>query len=238
MYLSDVIEKALPSSADEVLKRILAEHVVPAWDDGRHRVGAWGRFDGHLTESLILFAAQPTFTGALVVAEEEAERSLFLQEGHVVGAASNVLFERLGRLLYQAEVVTHADSEQLVATEEKHGDEALLDWIPDAVLAWAVARRLDAVAAALPYIRRGHFVLVEGELDLRGLAALDRDPAKVGKKARRQYEAWRHGDDGDEGAKPADAPEPLPSPLERLASREEQVDDILRRIREADLDFR
>lgn len=239
-FLADVVEHALPQEADDVLIRILGGALAPAGDDGRHVLVASGRFGGHLTSNLLAWLAQPKFTGALIVAEEESERVVYAHAGTIIGAASNVLFERLGRILYQAEVVTHDDSEQLVGIEENEGDAALLDWVPEDVLAWAVARRVHAVAAALPYIRRGHFVLVSGTASLDELPPLGMDPQAIAAEAERLYEAWRHGaaSESEDAARPADAPAPLPSPLTQQRSREEEVDDILRRIRDADLGFK
>ena len=240
MFLSDVIDKALSRAVDEVVARILGASVVPAWGDGRHKIASWGRFGGHLTAPLLTLACHEKASGALVVTEEEAERVLLVAPGAIVGSASNVLFERLGRILYQAEVLTHEDSERLIAIEEKEGDVALLDWLPADVLAWVNARRVEAVAAALPYIRKGHFVLIDGALDLRGLPSLDLAPGGVAREACRLYDAWRHGtnEEGREAPRRADTPAPIPGPLQPRRTRDEEVDDILRRIREADLGFK
>jgi len=240
VLLSDVIDKALPGAAEEVIARILGPAIVPPSAGGHHEILAWGRFGGHLTEALLAFASAGKAGGALVVTEEEAERVLLVGPGVVLGSASNVLFERLGRILYQAKVVTHEDAEHLIAAEEQAGDAALLDWLPLDVLAWAIARRAEDVAAALPYVRKGHFVLVAGDVDLRGLPPLDLEPLGVAHEARRLYDTWRHGGSEDQGEPPrrADTPTPLPGPLAPLRTREEEVDDILRRIRDADLGFR
>ncbi len=238
MFLSDAFDHALPPDVDQVLVRILGDTLPPDGDGGRHRVGACGRFAGHLTGDLLGLVAHPKSSGALVVAEEESERVLYVQEGLVVGAASNVLFERLGRVLYQAGVVTHADADSLIGVEEGHGDASLAEWLPEDVLTWGARRRAEAVAAALPYIRRGHFVLVEGKPALEGLATVLLDPRTLATEAMRIYDAWRHGSAEEEQAPPVDAPEPLPGPLEPRTTREEEVEDIFRRIREADLGFK
>ena len=57
--------------------------------------------------ALLALAGHPRTEAALVVVDEDAERALFFRQGEVVGATSNVLFERLGRVLYKSEVVTH-----------------------------------------------------------------------------------------------------------------------------------
>jgi hypothetical protein len=240
VFLSDVIDKALPRAVDDVVARILGATVVAARAGGHHGIASWGRFGGHLTEPLLVLACHEKASGALIVTEEEAERVLLVAPGRIVGSASNVLFERLGRILYQAEVLTHEDSERLIAIEEQEGDVALLDWLPADVLAWASARRVEAVAAALPYIRKGHFVLIDGEVDLRGFPGLDLAPGGIGREASRLYDAWRHGtnDGGSEPVRRADTPAPIPGPLRPRRTRDEEVDDILRRIREADLGFK
>ena len=93
---------------------------------------------------------------------------------------------------------------------------------------------------ALPYIRRGHFALVDGTATIDDLPPLALDPLEVAAEAERLYEAWRHGtaSDAEDAARPAGAPAPLSSPLQPRRSREEEVDDILRRIRDADLGFK
>lgn len=237
VHLSEVLERSLPMEVDEVLARIVGERVAQPQRDGRYDVVASGRFGGHVTEEMLALAAHPRSEGALVIAEEEAERVVFFREGVVIGTHSNVLFERLGRVLYQAEVVNHDDSDTLIEVEEVIGDAALLDWLPDDVLLWAVQRRAQSIAAALPYLRHGHFALLRGEVRLFGLPELALDPREIGAAARAQYDAWRSGDAEEDEGRPADAPDPLTELLGPERNKKEEMDDLFRRIREAKLGF-
>jgi len=239
VHLSEVLERSLPLEVDEVLARILGESVARSEEDGRYHIAASGRFGGHLTEDLLALAANPKAEGALVIAEEETERLIYVRDGVVIGMHSNVLFERLGRVLYLAEVVNHDDADTLIEVEEVIGDAALLDWLPEDVLLWAVGHRAESVAAALPYLRHGHFLLVEGAVRLHGLPELSLDAREIGAAARRIYDAWRSGDADPSQAegRPAGAPEPLSALLGPQPSKKEEMDDLFRRIREANLGF-
>jgi hypothetical protein len=238
VFLSEVLQRSLPLEVDEVLVRILGETVARGVEDGRLDMRAWGRFGGHLTEDLIGLAANAKTEGALVVAEEESERVLYVRDGEIIGSHSNVLFERLGRVLYQAEVLSHEDADTLIEVEEVIGDAALLDWLPGDVLTWAARRRTESVAAALPYLRHGHFVLVEGTVTLHGMPELALDPQEAGLEARLLYDAWRSGEGEEEAAaRPADAPAPLKELRGPPRTKEEELDDLFRRIRDAKLGF-
>ena len=55
---------------------------------------------------LFMFVAHVAWRGEFIVQEESSTRSIFFDEGHVVGARSNVVKERLGEVLYRYGVLT------------------------------------------------------------------------------------------------------------------------------------
>ena len=231
--LSDLYARLVPDEMDALLARILGGSFPLRDQGGAHRFLAVGRFRGHLTESLLAFAGHPKSATALVVVDEDAERALFFSGGQIVGATSNVLFERLGRVLYKSAVVTHEDAETLVHVEDDHGAPGVVGWVPDEVLRWAVERRVREVVAALPYVSRGHFCVVQGEAPLLGLPPTAFDPGDLAAEARLLYEAWRQGtsEQAETAGHAPDAPAPLTGPLQPPLTRAEDVQDILRRVR-------
>ena len=242
--VTDILTRLVPDEVDALLSRILGGAFRRRGDGGRFRIQAIGAFRGYLTESLVALAAHPRLEVALVVLDEESERVLHFHEGKIVAATSNVLFERIGRLLYENGVVTHDDANTLVRQEEREGVTGVIGWIPDDVLRWAIERRAGEIVAALAYVTRGAFLLVEGDAPLQGIPATAHDPVALAARARRLYDAWRQGTDsgneGDEGVPDAasateTAPAPLQGPLQPPRSREEEIQDILRRVREADI---
>lgn len=235
--LSEVYDDVLTPKVNDVLVRILGKTVTPAGKGGWHRVAAWGTFDGHQTEAMLRLAGHPKGCGALVIADDDAERALYLDHGLIVGSSSSVLFELLGRVLYQSEVVTHEDADALIEVEESGGAAALGDWLPEDVLSWAVRTRVATVTAALPYIRKGQFAWVQGEIDLLGLPTTHLEPAAVVAEARQRYEAWRAGEQAD-AARDPDTPSALAGPLQPKSTEALDPEEIYRRIRETDLGFR
>jgi hypothetical protein len=55
---------------------------------------------------LFSFVAQACWRGEFVVQEQASTRSIFFEDGHVAGAQSNVVKERLGEVLYRSGVLT------------------------------------------------------------------------------------------------------------------------------------
>ena len=235
--LSDVIDDVLTPRVNDVLVRILGKSVTPAGKGGWHRIAACGSFDGHQTEALLQLAGHPRGCGALVIADDDAERVLYLDHGLIVGSGSSVLFELLGRVLYQSEVITHDDADALIEVEESRGAAALGDWLPEDVLGWAARTRVATVMAALPYIRKGQFAWVQGEIDLQGLPTTHLEPAAVVAEARTRYEAWRAGEPAAAVRDP-DTPTALEGPLQPMSTEAMDPEEIYRRIRETDLGFR
>jgi hypothetical protein len=68
---------------------------------------------------LFSFVAQTGWRGEFMVQEQTSTRSIFFEDGHVAGAQSNVVKERLGEVLYRSGVLTR---EQVDACSEASSD--------------------------------------------------------------------------------------------------------------------
>lgn len=190
--LSSILDRFLPDRLEELLEPILGYRMPRCAARGRYSILGCGRFHGALTADLLAFAHNHRLDAALVLVEEDVERVLYFAKGLLVGASSNVLFERLGRLLYSAEVVDHDLGKTLVEVEEFQGVVALTEWIREEALAWALERRVWEVGAALYFMNHGHYVLVEGAPDLDDLPALAIEPMVVAVEGLRAYDEWRN----------------------------------------------
>lgn len=87
------------------------------------------RAPGAVCDTISLIA-QSNWHGELVVVDESGNRSLYFDQGHLVGAATTVESERLGEVLYRFGVVTRTQVEETVkaaATSKKRFGEAALE---------------------------------------------------------------------------------------------------------------
>jgi len=106
--------RLLPSPNHVVLMRYTGE-------DGRRDAadGAIVRLAGEITRpgemvEILGMVAQTGWRGELCVFEGEEQRSLFFDQGSVVGVTTTAENERLGRILYRFGAITKADYERLV----------------------------------------------------------------------------------------------------------------------------
>lgn len=235
-FLRGAIEARLQTEIAEPMRRLLGDTLKPTEAGETYAVAACGRFSGSRMVDLLAHAQYRKLSGALVVTDGDAERVIFLANGAVTGAASSVLFERLGRLLYNAEVVTHEDSNTLVDAEEQHGAGALLLWLSGDQLDWAIERRVWELGGALALVKRGHFVFVEGEPNLDGprMAIEPKALAREGERAREQLRSGTMNEGDSQPTVMRDPPAAAKRPLRPLDLSKETINEILERIREAD----
>jgi len=191
--LAQILESELPQGLQSILARVLGGTMPPGAAGPAYGVLAAGRFRGAITADLLAFAGNNKLDAALVLVDEDTERVLYFERGRLVGATSNVLFERIGRLLYRIKEVDHTTSDALIDAEEKHGAAALGRWIPRSILAWASEKRVWEIVAALYLVPRGHFVLVQGKPALGDVLTTALDPMHVALEGLRQHDQWRHG---------------------------------------------
>ncbi len=234
-FLHTIVEQRIPQEAGETLSRLLGS-TMPS-EDGQYAIAAAGRFNGSRTGDLLAYASKINLSGALVIVESDAERVLYFHEGNLIGAASTVLFEHLGRLLYKAGVVSHEASSTLVDAEEALGGHAMLMWLSTRHLLWAVERRIWEVAAAVHLIKRGHFVFIQGTPDLN-CPIVSLDPEAVAAEGARLHDELLEGTgETDEVYHPPSMPPPPPRierELRPIDVSQETLREILKRISEAD----
>lgn len=235
-FLHTIIEERIADESAEFLERLLRSTMPRVAEGDRYAIQAAGRFHGSNTLDLLAHAQKKQLTGALIMVERDDERVLYFRDGTLIGAASSVLFESLGRLLYQADIVTHSASSTLVDAEEHQGAHSLLLWISTEHLHWAVERRVWEVAAAVHLIKKGHFLFIEGEPDL-DCPLLELDAAEVAKEGMKRHEALKSGTGDEEGYHPPSMgglPPKIDRELNAIDIGEDTLKEILKRIREAE----
>lgn len=188
-----LFERLLPETLAPLLGSVLGDRLVPAGTDGfLHRVVASGRFSGPQTADLLAFARSQKLDGALVVAEADVDRALLFKGGNVVATLSNVLFERLGRILHREGVISREDMEEVEAAEEEYGVEAAFEMLPPEPARWGLERRIWDVTTALYFTRNAHFVIVEGQPNLGLLPEFGVPPMQLAMEGMRCYDEWRN----------------------------------------------
>ncbi|MDJ0522541.1 MAG: DUF4388 domain-containing protein [Planctomycetota bacterium] len=219
--IAHLLEFRIPYRLDESLQNALGVSMPRTGMAGRYGIVASGRFRGALTADLMAFTCNNQLDAALVIADEDTERVLYFEHGHLVGAMSTVLFERLARILYNSGAVDREAYEGLIEIEEEQGPSALLDWVPAPALTRAAQQRVWEVVAGLYVVNQGHFILVEGSPQLDQPFRASLDPMQVALEGLRRHDQWRNGPRDD--AEDASAQGPLP--------RVELIRDINKRLR-------
>jgi hypothetical protein len=201
-----LFERLLPEVLEPLLAEALGEGIRRSGDQGLHRVSASGRFSGAQTADLLAFCRSQELDGALVVADADVRRVLYFRRGDVVGADSDQLFERLGRILHREHVLEKEDADAVVEIEETKGAPAAAASLPTEALRFALEKRIWEVAASLYFMRHAHFVIVEGTPELGGLPFFQLPAERLAMEGMRRYDEWRHGSEA-----PKLAPLPPPS---------------------------
>lgn len=189
-----LFERLLPETLAPLLGDVLEHRLLPGGPDGfLHRVVASGRFSGPQTADLLAFARSQELDGALVVAEADVERALIFRGGDVIAALSNVLFERLGRILHREGVISAEDCAAVIDAEEQAGVEAAVEMLPTDASRWGLERRIWDITTVLYFTRNAHFVIVEGEPNLGTLPTFSVPPIQLAMEGMRCYDEWRNG---------------------------------------------
>ncbi len=123
---------------------------------------------------IISFLAHASWWGELVVADGDTMRSLFFDEGHVVGAESNATSERLGEVLRREGVLTDEQAEASRARAAERNlrfGEAVIDlgFMKREALFELMPRQVDDIVGGMGGMESGQFVFLEG-FDDRDLA--------------------------------------------------------------------
>ncbi len=250
--LSILLDRLLPESLEPFLRPLLGTMLPPDRKSGRYKIAACGRFRGALTPELLDFIRTQKRTGALIVAEPDVTRVLFYRGGTVIGALSDVVFERLGRILLRGEVLHAEDARSLVDCEERRGLAVAVSRVSKDAAEWGIEQRIWEIAAALYFMGRCHYVLVDGEPHLAGIPTPAVETTQLAMEGMRRYDEWRNGSgdgsgggsgDGQEAAPDAstekappleDAPRPTLENLDRVAPTQDaaaEAADIMRKLR-------
>jgi hypothetical protein len=219
-----LFERLLPEVLERFLVRALGEAIPRLGEDGRYRVLSAGRFSGRITNDLFTYARNQELNAALVLVEQEVLRTLYFSDGMVIGADSNVLFERLGRVLGHAEIVTEADADALVEVEERQGVAAAAARLSPDAAHWGLERRVWEIAAGLYFMPHAHFMLVDGAPDLGALPRFHIPPMDLAMEGLRRYDEWRNRTTPSSSQTPATRRSAETDALRR------EVNDLMRRV--------
>ena len=188
-----LLERLVPESLDPFLQQVLGTCVDREGDGGLFQVCASGSFSGPQTADLLAFARSQDLNGALILTESDVQRAIYFKDGNVCGANSNVLFERLGRILQREGVVSAEDAIELITVEETQGVEAAAAMLPEEAARWGLERRVWDIAIALYFTRNAHFLIVEGTTQLGKVPLTEIPPTQLAMEGMRAYDEWRNG---------------------------------------------
>ena len=142
-------------------------------EDGRRDAedGAVVRLSGEVTAAgtlcdILALVAQTGWRGELVVLDGDDERSIFFEQGNVVGAVTNVEQERLGSVLYRFGAITQEQLAQIVSATQggkRFGEVAIELGVlkQDEIYAY-IAHQIEEIVFATMTVGDGTFFFLEG----------------------------------------------------------------------------
>ena len=142
-------------------------------EDGRRDAedGAVVRLSGEVTApgtlcDILALIAQTGWRGELVVLDGDEARSVFFEQGNVVGATTNVEAERLGSVLYRFGVITREELERVVPavrSGKRFGEAAIELGVlkQDQIYAY-IARQIEEIVFATMTVGDGTFFFLDG----------------------------------------------------------------------------
>jgi hypothetical protein len=157
--------RILPAPSHVVFMRYTGE-------DGRRDAddGAVVRLSGEVTAAgtlcdILALVAQTGWRGELVVLDGDDVRSIFFEQGNVVGAVTNVEDERLGSVLYRFGAITAEQHTQIVAATEsgkRFGEAAIELGVLklDAIYSY-IARQIEEIVFATMTVGDGTFFFLD-----------------------------------------------------------------------------
>ncbi|MEI9951496.1 MAG: DUF4388 domain-containing protein [Pseudomonadota bacterium] len=158
--------RILPAPKHVVFMRFTGE-------DGRRDAedGAVVRLSGEVTAAgtlcdILALVAQTGWRGELVVMDGDDARSIFFEQGNVVGAVTNVEEERLGSVLYRFGVISEEQHTQIVSATQggKRFGEAAIDLgvlKHDEIYSY-IARQIEEIVFATMTVGDGTFFFLDG----------------------------------------------------------------------------
>ena len=142
-------------------------------EDGRRDAedGAVVRLSGEVTApgtlcDILALVAQTGWRGELVVLDGDDARSIFFEQGNVVGAVTNVDDERLGSVLYRFGVITDEQRAQIVALTQsgkRFGEAAIeLGVLKQDQIYSYISRQIEEIVFATITVGDGTFFFLDG----------------------------------------------------------------------------
>jgi hypothetical protein len=163
--------RMLPAPAHVIYMRFTGE-------DGRRDAedGAVVRLSGEVTApgtlcDILALVAQTGWRGELVVLDGDDTRSIFFEQGNVVGAVTNVEAERLGSVLYRFGVITEEQRSRILAETQggKRFGEAAIDLgvLKQDQIYSHIARQIEEIVFATMTVGDGTFFFLDGFDEVR-----------------------------------------------------------------------
>jgi hypothetical protein len=163
--------RVLPSPQHVVFMRYTGE-------DGRRDAedGAIVRLAGEVTApgavcDIIALLGQTGWRGELVVQDAELVRSIFFEQGNVVGALTNVATERIGEVLYRYGALDGAQRDRVLAecsSGRRFGEVALeLGYVTREELYAHIAKQIQEIVFSTLTVADGTFFFLQGFDDAR-----------------------------------------------------------------------
>jgi len=233
-----LFDRLLPGSLETLLSGALGRSVPRLGPDDSFRISSCGRFSGRIAADLLAFSKNQSYDGAFVLVQEEVTRVLYLAKGSVIGAESNVLFERLGRVLHRLGHLKPEDAKHVVTVEESRGTAAAASMLTVEVACLGLDRRAWEVGTSLTFMGASHFLFVDGAPDLGALPRLEIATMDLAIEGVRRYDEWRNAAHkptavADEpSSELAATPQSKPRPAAGTHDLKADVDEIMRLLRE------
>ncbi|HTQ02937.1 MAG TPA: DUF4388 domain-containing protein [Polyangiaceae bacterium] len=158
--------RVLPSPKHVVFMRYTGEDGRRDADDGAIvRIAGEVTAPGAICDVLALLG-QTGWRGELVVENDDRVRSIFFENGNVVGAHTNVEDERLGSVLYRYGALGAAERDQILAQTaagRRFGEAALeLGLVTHEVLYAHISKQIEEIVFATLTVSDGTFFFLDG----------------------------------------------------------------------------
>lgn len=235
--ISYLLKRAIPDALEPILTPLVGRVIPRSGEGDRYRIAYFGAFSSRVAADLLAFGRNQRLDGALILIDDDVLRAIYYRQGRIIGADSNVLFERLGRVLLRAALVDDSMAGALISAEEASGVAAATAVLPADVARFGLERRAWDIAAGLFLIHRGNFLILEGAPELGAVEALDLSPMDLAIEGLRRYDEWRNGAAGvpiptrkAPETRPPEAPAPVRKPSVKSAAS--AADEILRQLRD------
>jgi hypothetical protein len=211
--LRPLLDQLLPEAVGGYLDQVLRRTMPRTGLEARWSISSSGKFSGRIAADLLAFARNHSMDCAMVLSDADVTRIIYFEGGLVVGADSDVIFERLGRVLLRTKAVSEEVARGILDLEQEIGLVAASGLVPPEALVPALEKRAWEIASNLPFMNNAHFLIVDGVPSLGGLPKLSLAPMDLAMEGLRRYDEWRN--------RPGDsAPSTSPTsstPMERAA---------------------